>query len=171
MASVPTNKRELQLAIQLVFDKILVDYESIPADLSRTLGVEGNVKGTEISVSDTLAYLIGWGKLVIKWQRLSSANEPVDFPETGYKWNELGKLAQRFHDEYRDWNYGDLLSEFKQTVNEVLSLIDSLSDHQLYGLAWYQKYTLGRMIQFNTSSPMKNMRAKVRKFKKNKGVI
>lgn len=171
MASVPTNKRELQLAIQLVFDKILVDYESIPADLSRTLGVEGNVKGTEISVSDTLAYLIGWGKLVIKWQRLSSANEPVDFPETGYKWNELGKLAQRFHYEYRDWNYGDLLSEFKQTVNEVLSLIDSLSDHQLYGLAWYQKYTLGKMIQFNTSSPMKNMRAKVRKFKKNNGVI
>ncbi|MEP1447652.1 MAG: ClbS/DfsB family four-helix bundle protein [Paraglaciecola sp.] len=170
MASVPTNKHELQLAIQQVFDKILVDYEDIPTNLSRTLGIEGNVKGTEISVSDTLAYLIGWGKLVIKWYRLSSTNQPVDFPESGYKWNELGKLAQSFHYEYRDWSYGDLLSEFKRTVNEVLSLIDSLSDYQLYGLAWYEKYTLGKMIQFNTSSPMKNMRAKVRKFKKNHGV-
>ncbi|MCG3880695.1 ClbS/DfsB family four-helix bundle protein, partial [Psychrobacter sp. Ps6] len=26
--------------------------------------------------------------------------------------------------------------------------------------------TLGRMIQFNTSSPMKNVRAKVRRFKR-----
>lgn len=36
----------------------------------------------------------------------------------------------------------------------------------LYGIAWYKQWTLGRMIQFNTSSPMKNMRTKVRRFKR-----
>ncbi len=170
VASVPKNKHELEQAIQQSFHKIIVDYSNIPEELSRTLGVEGNVKGTYISVSDTLAYLIGWGKLVIKWHRLTNSNQQVDFPETGYKWNELGKLAQSFHFEYRDWNYKDLICEFTATTNDILSLIGSLSERELYGLAWYEKYTLGKMIQFNTSSPMKNMRAKVRKFKKNNGI-
>ena len=170
MASVPTNKEELEQAIQLTFDKILVDYLSIPEELTRTIGVEGNIKGTKISVSDTLAYLIGWGKLVLKWNKLTAVNQPIDFPETGYKWNELGKLAQSFHLEYRDWDYNDLISEFKVITNDVLSLIGSLSEHELYGVAWYEKYRFGKMIQFNTSSPMKNMRAKVRKFKKNNGI-
>lgn len=48
------------------------------------------VNGTEISVSDTFSYLIGWGKLVLKWYDLKSKKQYVDFPETGYKWNELG---------------------------------------------------------------------------------
>jgi len=132
--------------------------------------VEGNVKGTEISVSDTLAYLIGWGKLVIKWNKLTAAKQYVEFPDTGYKWNELGKLAQSFHFKYRDWKYNDLISEFETTINDILSLVRSLSEYELYGVAWYEKYTLGKMIQLNTSSPMKNMRTKVRKFKKNNGI-
>ncbi|MGY6401180.1 ClbS/DfsB family four-helix bundle protein, partial [Vibrio parahaemolyticus] len=48
--------------------------------------------------------------------------------------------------------------------NEILLLISSLSDYELYGVAWYEQWTPGRMIQFNTSSPMKNMRTKVRRF-------
>ncbi|MBU2238452.1 MAG: ClbS/DfsB family four-helix bundle protein, partial [Gammaproteobacteria bacterium] len=35
---------------------------------------------------------------------------------------------------------------------------------------WYEKWTLGRMIQFNTSSPMKNMCTKVRRFNKSNGL-
>lgn len=170
MTSVPKNKQELYEAITVAYEKILVDYLAIPEEYSRSLGVEGNVKGTEISVSDTLAYLIGWGKLVLKWHNRTSAGKDVDLPETGYKWNELGKLAQAFHSQYEKWTYNDLITEFKSTMSELLSLIESLSNKELYGVSWYEKYTLGRMIQFNTSSPMKNMRAKVRKFKKNNGI-
>ncbi|HGF4962234.1 TPA: ClbS/DfsB family four-helix bundle protein, partial [Vibrio parahaemolyticus] len=64
----------------------------------------------------------------------------------------------------RDWKYSDLLVELEFTINEILLLISSLSDHELYSVAWYEQWTLGRMIQFNTSSPMKNMRTKVRRF-------
>ena len=164
MSSIPKNKDELELAINSIFAKLMADYRSIPESNVRISGVEGNVKGTLISVSDTLAYLIGWGKLVLKWHRLKSQNQRVDFPETGYKWNQLGLLAESFHEEYCEWQYDDLLIEFETTVNEILLLISSLSDHELYGVAWYEQWTLGRMIQFNTSSPMKNMRTKVRRF-------
>ncbi len=164
MSSVPKNKDELELAINSIFSKLMTDYRAIPESKARKVGVEGNVKGTFISVSDTVAYLIGWGKLVLKWHRLKSQNQPVDFPETGYKWNQLGLLAESFHEEYRDWKYKDLLVELEFTINEILLLISSISNHELYGVAWYEQWTLGRMIQFNTSSPMKNMRTKVRRF-------
>ena len=164
MSSVPRNKDELELAINSVFPKLMADYRSISKSKARKLGVEGNIKGTIISVSDTVAYLIGWGKLVLKWHHLKSQNQDVDFPETGYKWNQLGLLAESFHEKYRDWKYEDLLVELESTVHEILLLISSLSNHELYGVAWYERWTLGRMIQFNTSSPMKNMRTKVRRF-------
>lgn len=164
MSSIPTNKVELEFAIRSVFTKLISDYHAVPVSDARTLGVEGNVKGTTISVCDTVAYLVGWGKLVLKWYHLKSQNLPVDFPETGYKWNQLGLLAKSFHEEYRDWNYDELLVEFESTVNDILALIARLSDEQLYGVPWYEQWTLGRMIQFNTSSPMKNMRTKVRRF-------
>jgi len=164
LSSVPKNKDELELAINSIFPKLMVDYRSIPESKAHKVGVEGNVKGTFISVSDTVAYLIGWAKLVLKWHRLKSKNQRVDFPETGYKWNQLGLLAESFHEEYRDWKYSDLLVELEFTIDEILLLISSLSNHDLYGVAWYEQWTLGRMIQFNTSSPMKNVRTKVRRF-------
>lgn len=166
VSSLPQNKEELYRAIKQAFEKVVIDYSAIPKEHTRKVGVEGNIKGSEITVCDTLAYLIGWGKLVLKWYNLTSAGKAVDFPKTGYKWNELGKLAEAFHSEYNSWAYSELLSEFRATTDEILLLVESLSNHELYGENWYEKYTLGRMIQFNTSSPMKNMRTKVRRFKR-----
>ncbi|NQZ32917.1 MAG: ClbS/DfsB family four-helix bundle protein [Oceanospirillaceae bacterium] len=166
MSSIPKNKEELADAIQSAFAKLVDDYLAIPEEHSRKIAIQGNVKNTEISVCDTLAYLIGWGELVLKWYSLKSKNIKVDFPETGYQWNELGQLARHFHLLYQDCSYEKLLFEFQTTTTQILQLIDSLSNDELYGQHWYEKYTLGRMIQFNTSSPMKNIRTKIRKFKK-----
>lgn len=166
MSSIPQNKKELVQAITQAYQKLVNDYQSIPTELSRELGIEGNVKGTTISVCDTLAYLVGWGRLVLKWHQCKSQGEHVDFPETGYKWNQLGQLAQHFQQEYHYWEFSRLLSEFESTTQDILALIDSLDDQTLYGAPWYDKWTLGRMIQFNTSSPMKNVRTKIRRFKK-----
>ena len=164
--AIPNNKQELEQSIKTSFDKIFADYSNIPAALARNLEIEGNVKNTQISTSDTLAYLIGWGKLVLKWHTLKKSGQSVDLPDTGYKWNQLGELAQKFHHEYKDWEYADLLCEFLTTTTNILKLITSLDNKDLYDVFWYKKYTLGRMIQLNTSSPMKNMRSKVRKFNK-----
>ncbi|PUE63632.1 ClbS/DfsB family four-helix bundle protein [Arcobacter caeni] len=168
MTSVPQNKQELLQSIQKAYKNILADYSTLSEESSRVLNIEGNIKGTMISVCDTLAYLIGWGKLVLKWYDRKSAGLEVIFPENNYKWNELGKLAQNFHFEYASWSYSNLINEFKEIINKIITLIENLSNSELYEKDWYEKYTLGRMIQFNTSSPMKNMRTKIRKFKKAK---
>lgn len=164
MSSIPQSRDELLSAINLIFSKLMADYQVIPEILSRKCEVEGNIKGTQISICDTVAYLIGWGKLVLKWHILKSKGLPVDFPETGYKWNQLGLLAVSFHKQYSDWGYIDLLNELSSTICELIKLISNLSNYELYETAWYEQWTFGRMIQFNTSSPMKNARVKVRRF-------
>ncbi len=169
MSSVPQSKTELLAAINSVFPQLMADYQVVPETLSRKCEVEGNIKGTQISVCDTVAYLIGWGRLVLKWHLLTSSGEPVDFPERGYKWNQLGLLAASFHEKYSNWQYNDLLDELNSTINELIVLVSSLSNDALYGKTWYEKWSFGRMIQFNTASPMKNIRAKVRRFNKKMG--
>jgi len=170
MSTISTSKEELHEAIIEIFKKLMVDYDSIPEEWTKKTGVEGNIKGTEITVSDTVAYLVGWGTLVLKWQKRSENNEEVDFPETGYKWSELGLLAQHFHLQYDNVPYRELLKEFENTIAKILQLISRLDNHTLYGEPWYEHYTLGRMIQLNTSAPMKNMRTKVRRFKKQNNI-
>ena len=162
MSSVPKSKKELENAISHIFAKLMIDYRSIPNNQTRTIEVAGNIKGTKISVCDTVAYLIGWGQLVLKWYRLTEQGKEVDFPETGYKWNQLGLLASHFHDRYKNWPYSELLAELESTVARLLSLVSRLDDETLYGRPWYKSHRLGRMIQLNTASPMKNMRKKIR---------
>ena len=54
MSSIPQNKDELINAITLASKKLSDEYRSIPDELSRTFSIEGNVKGTEISVSQNV---------------------------------------------------------------------------------------------------------------------
>ena len=167
--AIPSNKEELIIAIESNYKKLKAEIDSIPEDFSDIKTLEGHSKETEMSVKNLISYLIGWGELVLKWNSKKELNEIVDFPETGYKWNELGKLAQKFYLDYEHEDFGELKLKLDSTVEKILVLINSKSNNQLYGISWYEKYTLGRMIQFNTSSPYANARLRLRKWKKEQG--
>lgn len=164
--AIPTNKDELLKAIETNYEKLRNELETIPEELSEAKELEGHSKGTLMNVHNLVAYLVGWGQLVLKWNRKKENSEAVDFPETGYKWNELGKLAQKFYGDYQHCDFKSLTQELDNTVKEILKLIESKSNHELYEVSWYEKWTLGRMIQFNTASPYTNARARIRKWKK-----
>ena len=119
-----------------------------------------------MSISDLVAYLIGWSELVLKWNLKKDDGQDVDFPETGYKWNELGKLAQKFYSDYENLDYKSLLEKLENNVEQILDLIKVTENDDLYEKPWYDKWTKGKMIQLNTSSPYKNARSRVRKWKK-----
>lgn len=167
--AIPSNKEELIIAIESNYKKLKAEIDSIPEDLSDVKTLKGHSKGSLMSVNDLLAYLIGWGELVLKWNSKKELNEMVDFPETGFKWNELGKLAQKFYQDYHNEDFNQLKLKLDYTVDKILVLINSKSNDQLYGISWYEKYTLGRMIQLNTSSPYANARLRLRKWKKEQG--
>ena len=168
--SVPQNKQELLEAIRTTYQKLAADLSSVPPERAGETTLEGHAQGTCMSTADLVAYLIGWNLLVLKWCDGKAKGMPVDFPETGFKWNELGRLAQKFYADHAGLAYVDLLQQFSQVHAHIVALVEGETDATLYGAPWYEKYTLGRMIQFNTSSPYANARARLRRWKKDQGI-
>ena len=164
---IPKSKEELIKEINESFEKLQKELVTIPDELSGKMEIQGHSKNSEISINNLLAYLIGWGQLVLKWYNHKINGIDCEFPEKGFKWNELGLLAQKFYRDFESDNYRSLQLKLDDTVKELLGLIESKSDNELYETPWYKSYTLGRMIQLNTSSPYKNARLKIRKWRNN----
>lgn len=164
--AIPKDKDELLKAIIDNYKKLTVELSSIPFDVTDKKELDGHSKYTLMSINDLVAYLVGWGQLVLKWNDKKSKGLDVDFPETGFKWNELGQLAQKFYKDYENDDFETLNSKLEKTTNEIRKLIESKSNKDLYETAWYDKWTLGKMIQLNTSSPFKNAKDRIKKWKK-----
>jgi hypothetical protein len=167
---IPEGKEELLKAITDNYKKLKIELSSIPIDLTASKDLDGNSKNTLMSINNLIAYLIGWGQLVLKWNDKKSKGIDIDFPETGFKWNELGLLAQKFYKDYEKYDFTTLNEKLDKTTTEILKLIESKTNKELYEMAWYNKWTLGKMIQLNTSSPFKNAKDRVRKWKKLKKI-
>ncbi|GGH17733.1 ClbS/DfsB family four-helix bundle protein [Sphingobacterium alkalisoli] len=168
--AVPTNKEELIRSIKINYEKLSKELLLIPTDLTEVKELDGHRKGTLMSINNLIGYLVGWGELVLKWNHRMDNKEAVDFPETGFKWNELGKLAQKFYKDYEEEDFNSLLSKLDDTVGGILSLIEIKTNEELYEVPWYANWTLGRMIQLNTASPYANATGRIRKWKKQKNV-
>lgn len=165
--AVPTNKEELLEAIAKNYRLLMLQVDRFPISQAKLKLMEGHAQNSEMSLHDLLAYLVGWGKLVLKWQENYKNTEAIDFPETGYKWNELGKLAQKFYRDYEQYSFLELKQLLEFTVLSIQKNIGLLANAELYETEWYGKWTLGRMIQFNTASPYNNARGRVSKYLKN----
>lgn len=168
--AVPKDKQALLDAIVTAYRKLADELAGIPVERARETTMEGHVRDTQMSVADLVAYLIGWHLLVLKWHDASKRGIPVDLPETGYKWNELGRLAQTFYADHASQDYPTLLRQFTDVHGRIVALVEDETHASLYGASWYGKHTLGRMIQLNTSSPCANARARLRKWKRCNGI-
>ena len=168
--AVPQTKGELLAAIALEFGKLRKALDDIPEGTVHTRTMEGHAKGTMMSPFDLVAYLAGWNELVLKWLARDAAGEPVDFPETGFKWNELGRLAGKFYRDYENLPYPQLLARLEAAERAIRATVEKADDEALYGRTWYEKWTMGRMIQFNTASPYANTRARLQKWRKANGL-
>lgn len=164
--AVPANKQELLAAIKTNYARLMLDLSCVTPEQSLLKTMEGHSKGTLMSVHDLVAYLVGWNELLLKWCERRDQGLVVDFPETGLKWNELGRLAGKFYCDYENLPFAELLLRFEAAKSALVKLITAHTDAELYGVAWYETYTLGRMIQFNTSSPYANARVRLRKWLK-----
>ncbi|MCW5549012.1 MAG: ClbS/DfsB family four-helix bundle protein [Opitutaceae bacterium] len=167
---VPKSKNTLLAAIEGNYQKVRLELESIPDALTRTKSMPGHRKDTMMSVCNLVSYLIGWGELVLKWHRKRDRGGEPDIPETGFKWTELGQLAQKFYADYKTEDFGSLLRRLEKTKGRIVQLVESKDDKALYGSPWYRKCTMGQMIQLNTASPYRNAHGRLRRWKKAQGL-
>lgn len=165
----PESKEALIKAINSQFALLMKKIETVPAERAFLPEMAGHAQGTQMSAANLVAYLLGWGNLVLKWHEDEEQGNPIDFPETGYQWNQLGLLAQKFYQDsahITDWS--ELVGLLVANKRALIALVERYTDSQLYGECRYGKWTRGRMIQFNTASPYKNAAGRLRAWEKNK---
>lgn len=155
--AVPESKEQLLAAMGKSWLALRKKLSQVPEDRAFEPLMEGHASGTQMSAANLVSYLIGWGEQVLLWHRQEAAGDDIDFPARGFKWNELGKLAQKFYADYADIKSWQQLCEMlEHNHQQLLTLIADYSDTELYHQAWYGKWTRGRMIQFNSVSPYAN---------------
>ncbi|KMN77382.1 hypothetical protein VK98_18585 [Chromobacterium sp. LK11] len=160
--AVPTDKAALLAAMRDEYRRLRAVLARVPPERAFARELDGHAKGSRMSAADLLAYLLGWQALVLKWHRLEREGAAIDFPDAGYRWNQLGLLAQKFYRDYREiGDWARLCAMLDDSQRQVEALVEGFSDQALYGRPWYDKWTRGRMIQFNTASPCRNARGRL----------
>lgn len=164
--AIPTNKTELINAISDNYDKLKKQLITVPHELIYEKTLEGHAQLTKMSIHNLVSYLLGWGKIVIKWIDAKEDISKVEFPEAGFKWNQLGELAQKFYSDFSHSTYEEVVNQLDNIHKKIVEEIYAMTNEDLYGKEWYGKWTLGRIIQFNTASPYANAKGRISKWKK-----
>lgn len=164
--AIPTNKIELIKAVSENYAKLKKQLSTIPPEMLLEKLLDGHAQFTKMSIHNLVSYLLGWGEIVIKWIETKENISNIQFPETGFKWNQLGELAQKFYSDFSDNTYEDVINQLDNVHKRIVNEIDKMTNEDLYEKEWYGKWTLGRMIQFNTASPYANTKTRISKWHK-----
>ena len=134
--TIPRDRDGLLAAIRLEFGKLTKTLAEVPPAHVHERSMEGQAKGTRMSPFDLVAYLTGWNELVLKWLERDAAGKAIDFPETGFKWNELGRLAGKFYADYEAIAYPALLERLHAANGRIVAFLERTDDAALSGRPW-----------------------------------
>jgi hypothetical protein len=161
----PNTKNELLSNLRQAYVKLDAEFDAIDLEYERINGIEGNV-----SCCDIVAYQIGWGNLLVGWEKLELAGKIPEMPAPGFKWNQLGELAKSFYEEQSKISLQELRKEFAELYQVLVDWINSLSEKELFQPKqrhWTgEKWAMVKWIQINTIAPYRSARTKVRRWKK-----
>lgn len=160
------NKEELKQSILTKFQKLQIELETIPVNAATEKQLQIYAGKAFVNINNIIAYLIGWGELVLKWNRMKSNWDSVNFPETGFKWRNVEQLAQKFFDDFSSHDINELCEKLELTVENVIELIEGKSHEELFELRWYKTKTLGQMITLHTAILYENEKRRICKWKK-----
>lgn len=163
------NKEELLKNLHSAYEKLDSEFDAVPTALERIQKIQGN-----ISCCDVIAYQIEWATLLLGWEKSEKNGKFPAMPAKGYKWNELGNLAQSFYDKHASKSLKQLRADFKKIYKKLTQWIEALSEEELFLLQQRQwageKWALVKWIQVNTIAPCRSARTKVRRWKKENGI-
>ena len=118
----------------------------------------------KISVSELIAYQIGWGKCLIRWYEAGILKEPCEMPGEGFStWNYVA-IAQHFYKKYLYDSFTEQMAVFQEVVFRILEIIeeeDRAGRLEKVGVwPWCtlpggKQWPLSKWIRVNTVSPYK----------------
>ncbi|MEP3048723.1 MAG: ClbS/DfsB family four-helix bundle protein [Roseibium sp.] len=121
------SKSELLAVTAKEFEK----FQKILQDLPAVLQLEKDNDGT--SPKDIVGHRAHWIELYLGWYRDGQEGKQVYFPAKGYKWNDLKRYNADLRDRQSALSWQSVVSLLDTNHNELLALIEGLSEDQLYG--------------------------------------
>jgi hypothetical protein len=146
----PATKKQLLETIE-VEQKAL---EGLLAGLSPVQMTQPGVVG-EWSVKDVLAHLLEWQQMVLSWHSAELKGKVPATPAEGFNWAQIPQLNQQIYEKHRNRPLADIQRDFKASHKKMLSIIQGLSEEDLFTrghFAWTKNNTLGTYFVSSTSS-------------------
>ncbi len=146
----PTTKKQLLETIEVeqkALEQLLVSLS--PAQMTQP-GAVG-----EWSVKDILAHLLEWQDMVLNWYSAGLQGKVPAIPAEGLTWAQLPQLNQRIYEKHCGRPLADIQKDFKTSHKKCVSIIQSLSEEDLFTrgrYAWTKTVTLGSYFTSCTSS-------------------
>ncbi len=157
----PTSKTDLLTAIK----KERGALDQLLKDLTDDQLLSPDIVGSW-SVKDVLAHLTAWEQMCLEWYKAGLADEMPALPAPGFKWNQTPALNQHIYEEYRDVALKDVLAKYTASHEEMMDVIQNLSNEDLFTVGryrWTKKNTMGTYFVSATSSHYLWARKEIRK--------
>lgn len=116
---------------------------------------EAGVWGDDWTVTDLVAHLAAWHRLLLGWFREGERGGIPEMPASGYKWNETPRLNRAIRERNAGRPYAEVLAEFEDSHAEVVRLVERLSEAELLEpghFPWARTNALATYVGANTDS-------------------
>ncbi len=166
-----TLRAPLSQEIQREYNRLTKLIASIPSSAKNLKKIDGT--GEKVSLSDLIAYQIGWGRCVIRWYEAGLRAEIPEMPGEGFSTWDYRAIARHFYQKYQD--------EQDQTFHRiVMRLIEIVEKEFQTGnlekigvwnwctLSSGKQWPLSKWIRVNTCAPYRRACTLIKKtYRKN----
>lgn len=122
-----TSRQQLLDLTVKEFEKLQKVLDGLPAMLRLERDED------ETSPKDIVGHRAHWIRLFLGWYRDGRQGREVFFPAPGYKWNEIRRYNADLRQNQQGLSWEAARSLLESSHAELLALIESLSDEDLYG--------------------------------------
>ena len=148
----PTTKSDLIQAANEQFAKLWTLIGEM-SDEEKSADIVPNER--DKNVRDVLVYLYEWHCLLLNWIRSNTNRNPAPFLPAPYNWKTYPQMNVVFWEKHQNTSYTDAETMLKKTHKEVLALIETFSNEELFSKGafdWTGTTTLGSYCVSATSS-------------------
>ncbi|MCL2113560.1 MAG: ClbS/DfsB family four-helix bundle protein [Streptococcaceae bacterium] len=107
------------------------------------------------NIRDVLAHLYEWHKLLLNFVMKNRQGEHISFLPIPYSWKNYGDMNEKFWEKNQKISFEDLKQQIFQTHQELIDLIGTFSNDELYVkkyFNWTGTTSLGQYFQSSLPS-------------------
>lgn len=161
-----TTKEELNQASNINFTKLFSLINSLSTEDQEGIF---QFEDRDRNIRDVLIHLYEWHQLLLRWIKSNQADSVLPFLPDAYNWKTYPAMNVEFWKKHQSTSFIESVSLLESSHIEVMKLIDSFSDEQLFTKKYYPwtgTTSLGSYCTSSTSSHYDWAIKKIKKYKK-----